>query len=164
MCTACIVELVHHSTSSGTEKRVRFLRNSPSMKVMFPCKGLTSPDRAGSKTQETDTSPKWPLFLTTGYTAEGGSEHTEMNHLDIKSAKSPKVINPCIFSWHFSDSQLNFKRFLFHSMYPGTRLNIGLHPHYIGLRFPALQVLQVLMCYRINTRLKHKQCKCWRLF
>ncbi|KAF3850709.1 hypothetical protein F7725_012481 [Dissostichus mawsoni] len=46
------------SCGEGTEKRVRFLRNSPSMKVMSPWIGLTSPDQAGSKTQDTDTSPK----------------------------------------------------------------------------------------------------------
>lgn len=48
---------------------MRFLRYSPSLKVMVPWKGLTSPERDGSTTQETDTSPKRPPFLTMGYTA-----------------------------------------------------------------------------------------------
>lgn len=48
---------------------MRFLRSSPSLKVIVPWKGLTSPERDGSTAQETDTSPKRPLFLTMGYTA-----------------------------------------------------------------------------------------------
>lgn len=56
-------------TWSGTEKSVRFLRYSPSLKVMFPWEGLTSPEKDGSKTQDTVTSPKRPLFLTSGNAA-----------------------------------------------------------------------------------------------
>lgn len=48
---------------------MRFLRYSPSLKAIVPWKGLTSPERDGSTTQETDTSPKRPFFLTMGNTA-----------------------------------------------------------------------------------------------
>lgn len=53
---------------------MRFLRYSPALKVMVPWEGLTSPERDGSTTQETATSPKRPLFLTMGYTA---ADHTQ---------------------------------------------------------------------------------------
>lgn len=80
----CSLRFGLHITSSGTEKRVRFFRYSPSSKVMFPRTGRTSPDSAGSKTHKTDTSPKWPLFLITGYKAEGETGHTDMINLDIE--------------------------------------------------------------------------------
>lgn len=53
---------------------MRFLRCSPSLKVMFPRKGLTSPEEDGSKTQDTVTSPKRPLLLTSGNAA---AEHAQ---------------------------------------------------------------------------------------